>query len=50
MNELQKKRLAWVKEYHKVKHAGRVCLKYGISRPTLRKWLKRYNDSGFSGL
>jgi transposase-like protein len=27
-----------------------VCRKCGISRPTLRKWLKRYVDEGMLGL
>ena len=44
------KRLKWVKLYQKTKNAGLVCLRCGISRPTLRKWLKRYADSGIEGL
>ena len=27
-----------------------VCLKCGISRPTLRKWLRRYREQGMEGL
>ena len=27
-----------------------VCLKCGISRPTLRKWVRRFEDDGIEGL
>ena len=50
MNKLQKKRLGWIKLYEKVGNAGVVCLKCGISRPTLRKWIKRYGKDGALGL
>ncbi len=44
------KRLRWVKLYEETGHAGLVCLKCGISRPTLRKWVKRYAALGVEGL
>ncbi len=44
------KRLRWVKLFEETDHAGLVCLKCGISRPTLRKWLKRYEALGIEGL
>lgn len=50
MNEEQKKRLIWIKLYKKIGNAGMVCLKCGISRPTLRKWVKRYERDGLVGL
>ena len=50
MRELEKKRLSWINLYKKEKKAGVVCLKWGISRPTLRKWLKRYEEGGVAGL
>lgn len=50
MDKLQKTRLGWIKLYQKVKDAGVVCRKCGISRPTLRKWLKRYQSEGADGL
>lgn len=50
MNAEQKKRLRWVKLYEKYGHYGVVCNKCGISRPTLRKWIKRYAESGIEGL
>jgi transposase len=36
--------------YLETHDAGFVCRRCGISRPTLRKWLKRYNDLGEDGL
>jgi transposase InsO family protein len=44
------KRLRWIKLFEEAGHAGLVCLKCGISRPTLRKWLKRYQALGIEGL
>ncbi|SDI49736.1 Helix-turn-helix domain-containing protein [Paraburkholderia steynii] len=32
--------------YHETGNAGLICARRGISRPTLRKWLRRYRDSG----
>jgi hypothetical protein len=32
------KRLRWVKLFKEIGNAGVVCLKCGISRPTLCKW------------
>ena len=46
----QKKRLKWIKLYEELGNAGVVCLKCGISRPTLRKWLRRFNNQGIEGL
>lgn len=45
-----RQRLKWVKLYEVTGNAGLVCLKCGISRPTLRKWLRRYEQFGLSGL
>ena len=41
-----RKRLEWIEFYHATKDAGLTCRKCGISRPTLRKWLKRYEEKG----
>ncbi len=43
-------RLKWVNLYERVGHAGLVCQRCGITRPTLRKWLKRYEQFGLEGL
>ncbi len=43
-------RLKWVKLYEETGDAGYVCRRCGISRPTLRKWAKRYQSEGISGL
>lgn len=48
-NEIRK-RLRWVQLYDDLRNAGVVCLKCGISRPTLRKWWKRYQECGLKGL
>lgn len=45
-----KARLEWVKLYQETKNAGLVCRRCGISRPTLRKWWRRFQSSGENGL
>ncbi|KGU79466.1 helix-turn-helix domain protein [Burkholderia pseudomallei MSHR543] len=37
-------RLRWVRMYHETGNAGLVCSRCGISRPTLHKWLRRYQE------
>ncbi len=43
-------RLRWMEAYEATGSAGLVCARFGISRPTLRKWWRRYKDSGAAGL
>jgi transposase-like protein len=43
-------RLRWVNLYGDVGNAGMVCQRCGILRPTLRKWIKRYEQFGLEGL
>ena len=50
MDKDVRKRVRWVRLYEELGNAGVVCLKCGISRPTLRKWWKRYQESGLAGL
>jgi len=50
MDQSQRKRLKWILLYQKLGNSGTVCLRCGISRPTLRKWLKRYEERGAEGL
>ena len=50
MNREIKQRLQWVRLYEETKDAGFVCRRCGISRPTLRKWWKRYQATGIDGL
>lgn len=50
MNRAVKSRYYWVKLYEKENDAGLVCRRYGISRPTFRKWYKRYEQNGIEGL
>lgn len=43
-------RLAWIRLYERTGNAGAVCRRFQISRPTLRKWWRRYLASGVAGL
>jgi transposase-like protein len=43
-------RLGWIELYRTVGNAGVVCRRCGISRPTLRKWWRRYQVLGVAGL
>ena len=45
-----KSRETWVKLYSSTRDAGLVCRRCGISRPTLRKWWRRYQAKGVGGL
>jgi transposase-like protein len=46
MNKQIKARKEWVKLYLKTNDTGYVCRRCGISRPTLRKWYKKYLEEG----
>jgi transposase-like protein len=50
MKQEEKQRLIWVKLYEQTQDAGLTCRRCGISRPTLRKWWRRYQDEGETGL
>lgn len=50
MDDEIRKRLRWVQLYEELGNAGIVCLRCGISRPTLRKWWHRYQEQGIAGL
>lgn len=43
-------RLRLVRMYQETGNAGLVCTRCGISRPTLRKRLRRYQEAGEEGL
>jgi DNA-binding GntR family transcriptional regulator/transposase len=43
-------RLAWIRHYEATGSAGAVCTSFGISRPTFRKWLRRFQAQGPQGL
>src|SRR5215471_5751153 len=45
-----RKRLRWVQFYQQIQNRTVVARKCGISRPTLRKWIKRYEQHGLAGL
>jgi len=50
MNKEIRQRLQWVKLYQETDDASLVCRHCSISRPTLRKWYKRYQQLGIGGL
>ena len=50
MDRKVRQRLKWVQMYEETGHAGKTCLRCGISRPTLRKWHRRYKKEGLAGL
>lgn len=50
MERLISMRLKWIQLYQSTWNAGLVCLRCGISRPTLRKWYQRFLESGIHGL
>jgi transposase len=50
MDKEIKKRLGWIELYLETRNAGLVCRRCGISRPTLRKWVRRYKEDGIEGL
>src|SRR5579871_3179110 len=43
-------RRSWVLAYRTLGDAGAVCRRFGVSRPTLRKWLRRFEQEGDVGL
>src|SRR5579862_9985270 len=50
MNTEIRKRLRWVQLFEELANYTQVCLRCGISRPTLRKWVSRYRLHGMDGL
>ncbi|MBK9123500.1 MAG: helix-turn-helix domain-containing protein [Chloroflexi bacterium] len=50
MDREQKQRLGWVKLYLETGDAGMTCRRCGISRPTLRKWIRRFQAEREDGL
>lgn len=50
MDKQIKARTIWVNLYLETNDAGYVCRKCGISRPTLRKWYRRFLQEGAEGL
>jgi len=50
MNREIRQRLNWVSLYQQLHDSGLVCRRCGISRPTLEKWIHRYQEQGDQGL
>ena len=50
MDPKVKMRLGWVQFYKKTDTFSLTSRRCGISRPTLRKWVSRYQESGLEGL
>ncbi len=45
-----RQRLKWIRMYEASRDTGLVCRRCGVFRPTLRKWLRRYEALGMDGL
>ncbi|MCS6289818.1 MAG: helix-turn-helix domain containing protein [Nitrospira sp.] len=45
-----RRRLLWVQLCQRTGNAGLVCRRFGVSRPTLRKWIRRFHEAGEAGL
>lgn len=43
-------RLRWVQMYLQTGNAGVTCRRCGISQPTLRKWVRRFQQERLPGL
>jgi transposase InsO family protein len=50
MDNVIKQRMVWVQLYLDTQSAGLVCRRCGISRPTLRKLVRRHEEHGVDGL
>ena len=50
MERAERLRVKWIEAYRDLRDAGAVCRRFGISRPTLRKWLRRFEVNGNAGL
>lgn len=50
MDRETRARLRWVELFQETGNAGLVCVRCGISRPTLRKWIRRFEKDGADGL
>ena len=48
--ETLKARRTWVETYRQTGDAGLTCRRCGVSRPTLRKWARRFAADGEAGL
>ena len=48
--ETLKARRTRVETYRQTGDAGLTCRRCGVSRPTLRKWARRFADDGEAGL
>ena len=51
VNCVMEKRFEFVVDYQEDEWSmAEICRQYGISRKTGYKWLRRYEEEGFSGL
>lgn len=50
MEDETRKRFRWVELFLRLENYSLVCRKCGLSRPTLRNWVRRYRECGVSGL
>ena len=45
----ERQRRNWIEAYRGLGDAGVVCRRFGVSRPTLRKLLRRFEQEGEAG-
>lgn len=50
MDDEMRRRFRWVRLYQETGDAGQACRRCGISPPTLRKWVRRFDENGEDGL
>lgn len=50
MNNKIQQKLVWIKQLESTGDAGFVCRKFGITRPTIRIWWRRFHELGKDGL
>ena len=50
MTPYAKMRLRWIELYQSTNGAGPACRRCCLSRPTSRRWLRRYERDGMAGL
>ena len=46
MGSMIQLRQSWFREYQMIGNARETCARFGISRKTFYKWLKRFKESG----
>ena len=45
LTPIHRQRVAWIRMHKQVQDVGLVCHRCGVTRPTLRKWLRACNKT-----